>query len=56
MKNKFLIQITILWFIIIFFPISIFNTKIQPVNYYNKIQSQNHKKVIIIIINVMTVY
>jgi len=21
-----------------------FNTKIQPVNYYNKIQSQNHKK------------
>ena len=21
-----------------------FNTKIQPINYYNKIQSQNHKK------------
>jgi len=40
-----------------FLSISIFNTKLQSVNYYNK---YNHKiiknKKIIIIINVLTVY
>ena len=34
-----------------------FNTKIQPINYYNKIQLQNHKnKIIIIIIIIINVY
>ena len=58
MKNtNFNLNINFIIYYSFFLLISIFNMKVQ-VNYYNKIQSQNHKKIIkiIIIINIRSVH